>query len=252
MRTREKSIWRLAAGVVLLAGVLLLGGKPAQAAEITVKTADSAPILQATEPDTVCISHISNQKRWIVLRHTGLDREAPDGKNVARYVYLRRAKGQKNYHVIGQYVLNQKEQSMGSKLDYAVRDVNAQNGSLYRYRVGILFTDGSEGLSKTVRMCRLTRPTVCKTTSKHCGSMGIWWQPNQKADGYYLYYGTSEKELYAETNYKRVKSGSKNKTTLCHLQEGQKYYFYLKAYKDVGGQRYYSTRSKIVSAVIRK
>lgn len=253
MRTRGSKLWLLAAGVMLLTGVLLFGGKSAMAAEIAVAPASAEQeTVQPAQPNTVPITQISNQKRWIVLKHPGLDKETQDGKTVERYVYLRRAKGQKKYHVIGQYVLNKKEQAQGSKLEYAVRDVEGNNGCLYRYQVGILYTDGSEGLSKTVRMCRLTRPTYRQISSKHRGCLGLWWQPNRKADGYCVYFGTSEKELFDEIHYKHVTSGDTTKATLCNLKPGQKYYVYVKAYKDVGGKRYYSARSKVASITIKK
>ena len=251
MRKTGKTIRLLAAGAMLLVGVFFFSSKPAQAAEISVASAEDT-ITQPVQPNTVPISQISNQKRWILLKHPGLDAETQDGKTVERYVYLRRGKGQKKYHVVGQYVLNKKEQAMGSKLEYAVRDVEAKNGCLYRYQVGILYTDGSEGLSKTVRMCRLTRPTYRKVTSKHRGYLGLWWQPNAKADGYCIYFGTSEKELFNEIHYKHIAGGKKSNVTLCNLKPGQKYYVYVKAYKDVGGKRYYSARSKAASVTIKK
>ncbi|MDO5519777.1 MAG: glycosyl hydrolase 53 family protein [bacterium] len=86
--------------------------------------------------------------------------------------------------------------------------------------------------------------------SKKTKTATVKWSKNSKADGYVVYYSTSNK---FKKNVKKVevKSAKKTTITVTKLKKKTSYYVKVRAYSNVGGKRVYSSDCKVKKVVVR-
>lgn len=93
-------------------------------------------------------------------------------------------------------------------------------------------------------------PAKMKTPSVKAGSkkLTVSWKKDSRADGYQIQYSTSSKFKKATTVTCSKKTA---KTTIKKLKSGKKYYVCIRAYKKIGGKKYYGSYSKGKSVKVK-
>jgi len=94
--------------------------------------------------------------------------------------------------------------------------------------------------------------TVKLTTAKNKATKKVWlkWNRSDKTSGYEVYRSTKK-----NSGYKKIKTINSAKN--CSMTDknrmiGKKYYYKIRAYRNVNGQRLYGSYSNIKSITIRK
>ena len=93
-------------------------------------------------------------------------------------------------------------------------------------------------------MVKPSKPQNVKAVSASASSVKVSWSKNANATGYQVWRSDSE-------NGKYVALGSVNGTSrnCSGLTRGKTYYFKVRAYVEVDGERYYGDYSTVVSAI---
>lgn len=134
----------------------------------------------------------------------------------------------------------------GNTVSFVDKDVKA--GETYYYKVRVYRTvNNSKVYSKYSKIKKISvipsKVTISSASSIDYKTLEIKWTQNTKADGYVLYYATSEKG-----SYKKLETFTKNTTLsykLSSLTSGSKYYFKIRTYKKVNSKNIYSSYSDI-------
>ena len=88
--------------------------------------------------------------------------------------------------------------------------------------------------------------TVKASTSVKKGSVTVKWKTTGNADGYEVY-----RSLKKATGYGKKKTTTKTSYVNASVKKGQRYYYKVKAYKLVNGNKIYSSWSNVVTAVAK-
>lgn len=126
-------------------------------------------------------------------------------------------------------------------------DISYTNGKLttdkkYYYKVRAL-NGSTKGSFSSVKSATPKLKTPSATTKVSKNSVKISWKKVNGAKGYQIYFATSK-----NGKYKRIKTTSATSYTNKKLKTGKKYYFKIRAYKNVNGKIKYSY-FKSVSAI---
>lgn len=126
-------------------------------------------------------------------------------------------------------------------------DKGLKAGTAYKYRVYPV-GGNARGARADVSTCTKCKTATIKVTSKAKKKAVVSWKKLTGASGYQVFYSTSK-----NGKYKLIKNVSSKKTsyTKTKLKSGKKYYFKVRAYKTIGGKKYYSDHSKIKSVKVK-
>lgn len=97
---------------------------------------------------------------------------------------------------------------------------------------------------KVIIHCRPQTPTISLSASSN--KITVNWKPTVGAQGYMIYMSDAKNGVYNRVTTK--KSPSAKTATIKGLKSNKKYYFKVRAYKQVKNTKYYSEYSKIKSA----
>ena len=130
--------------------------------------------------------------------------------------------------------------TFGKYYYYRVRPYTVKNGKT---------TYGSYGTTLKIR------PTVGIAAQKKVklsayNKVTVSWNKVAKADGYQIYQASSENGTYKKV--KTVTGGNTLSTTVSKLENGETYYFKVRAYRKSKGNTYYGDYSKVKSCLMDK
>lgn len=78
------------------------------------------------------------------------------------------------------------------------------------------------------------------------GSVTVSWNKNEKADGYQVYRSTKK-----ASGFKSIKTTIKTSLKNTSVKKGSKYFYKVRAYKTVGGEKFYSSWSNVASVTAK-
>ena len=78
------------------------------------------------------------------------------------------------------------------------------------------------------------------------GSVTVSWNKNEKADGYQVYRSTKK-----ASGFKSIKATVKTSLKNTSVKKGSKYFYKVRAYKAVGGEKFYSSWSNVASVTAK-
>lgn len=136
-----------------------------------------------------------------------------------------------------------------TKLTRTVKDLAP--GMKYTVRVRAYMNIGDERFyainSTSVNTAtKPTKPILTVKAGKECATL-TWSKKN--CTNYQIRYSTNEN--FKDYEYLKVKGSENVSATIKNLESGKKYYFKVRAYKYVGGVRYYGGFSKVKSVTVK-
>lgn len=127
-------------------------------------------------------------------------------------------------------------------------DKNISNGTKYKYKVcaykDVNGTNVFSAYSNIKTIYRLAQPTISSASNSGAKKITVKWKENSKATGYQVKYVVG-------STTKTVKTTNLSKT-ISDLKKGSTYKVYVRAYKTVSGNTYYSAYSSCKSVKITK
>lgn len=125
-------------------------------------------------------------------------------------------------------------------------DTTAVNGTVYYYKV-VAYSGNYTSSVTAMRIARLSTPTISSVSNTSSNAMTVKWGKNSKATGYQIKYvnGTTTKTV-------DVTSGSTVSKVISSLTKDKTYTVYVRAYKSVGGVKFYSNWSAAKTCKITK
>ena len=141
--------------------------------------------------------------------------------------------------------------SSGSQTSYTDTTVKSKNGTTYYYFIVASNDQAISDASTTKKIVRVTNPTM--STAKNVTGRKIYakWTKNTKASGYQVQYSRSKSFSSGNRTYTRTGSSAVS-TTMSGLSKGKTYYVRVRAYRTVGGIKYYSAWSSAKSIKVTK
>ena len=141
--------------------------------------------------------------------------------------------------------------SSGSQTNYTDTTVKNKNGTTYYYFIVASNDQVISDASTTKKIVRVINPTM--STAKNVTGRKIYakWTKNTKASGYQVQYSRSKSFSSGNRTYTRTGSSAVS-TTMSGLSKGKTYYVRVRAYRTVGGIKYYSVWSSAKSVKITK
>ncbi len=135
-----------------------------------------------------------------------------------------------------------------SSTSTSVTDTSLKTGTTYYYKVKAYQTVNNVNICSTESAIvyakpELAIPGAAKAVSASYNSIKITWTAVADATGYYVYRSATK-----DGTYTYLKSSTSASVTDTSLKTGTMYYYKVKAYKTVGGTKYNSAYSAIVSA----
>ena len=128
-----------------------------------------------------------------------------------------------------------------------------QDGTSYYYKIkAYKETDGKKEYIKQASLKAVTNPAKpinLKAVNSTKNSIQISWDKVDRATGYEVFRSTSE-----NSNYVRVKTITDNNTTQIispNLKEDTTYYYRVKAYIEIDGQKIYSSSATLKAATLK-
>ncbi len=125
------------------------------------------------------------------------------------------------------------------------------NGAKYIYKVAAYKTVGdvtyTSTYSVTKTIYRLTTPTISSATNSGAGEVTVKWDTNSAASGYEVKYTVD-----STTNTVNVSGANTVSKVLNGLTVGNTYKVYVRSYKTVGDNTYYSGYSAAKSVKVVK
>jgi hypothetical protein len=133
---------------------------------------------------------------------------------------------------------------------YTVKKLSA--GTKYTYYVCAYKKSGNKKLTSAKKTCTfVTKPKIAikvKAKTATTKSVKLSWKKSSGATGYIIYMSTSKKG-----KYKQVGKTTKNSIVIKKLKKNKKYYFKVKSYKKIKGQKVsYSKLTKAVQGKTKK
>ena len=127
------------------------------------------------------------------------------------------------------------------------KDTNLDTGKTYYYRIKAKYNDSKEfSYSSEVNAKLILMKPVLKINNSKKKRLVLSWKKIPGANGYEVYRAAS----YSGT-YKKVKTLTTNSFTNTKLKSKKTYYYKIRAYRNVKGQKVYSSYSKIVRKVVK-
>ena len=126
------------------------------------------------------------------------------------------------------------------------KDNNLDTGKTYYYRIQAKYNDSKFSYSSEVSAKLILKKPVLKINNSKKKKLVLSWAKIPGANGYEVYRATS----YNGT-YKKIKTLTANSFTNAKLKSKKTYYYKIRAYRNVKGQKVYSSYSKIVSKVVK-
>ena len=141
--------------------------------------------------------------------------------------------------------------SSGSQTNYTDTTVKNKNGTTYYYFIVASNDQAISDASTTKKIVRVTNPTM--STAKNVTGRKIYakWTKNTKASGYQVQYSRSKSFSSGNRTYTRT-GNSAVSTTMSGLSKGRTYYVRVRAYRTVGGIKYYSAWSSAKSVKVTR
>lgn len=122
-------------------------------------------------------------------------------------------------------------------------------GNTYYYKIRSYITISATkiyGSYTTVKSkVMLQTPMNVKLTNSSANSLKISWKKVSEASGYEIYYAPSKSQTYKKI--KTITSGTTVSYTNKNLANGKTYYYKIRAYKTVNGNKKYSSYCSIIS-----
>lgn len=143
-------------------------------------------------------------------------------------------------------VKDSKGNVLKSGTDYSVKYSNSKSKSTGRYTVTVTFKgkySGDKVLSYTIVPKKVTGVKVTSSTKKYAT---VTFSKATGATGYEIQYSTKK-----SSGFKKLTATTKLKYTKKTLTSGKTYYFKVRAYKTVNGEKLYGAYSSVVSKKIK-
>jgi hypothetical protein len=102
-------------------------------------------------------------------------------------------------------------------------------------------------LSKTLSTVAVKKTSLSSVSNKSGKKLSVSWKKVSGATGYQIQYSTKS----SFSTYKK-KNTTKTSVVLSNLTKGKKYYIRVRAYKTIGGKKFYSSWSKVKTKKITK
>ena len=125
----------------------------------------------------------------------------------------------------------------GNTLSY--KNIGLKTGTTYKYKVKAYRGNAETAFSKIVS----AKPTLAKV--KNLKAKGqkkkvkLTWKKVSGADGYAIYRSAKKNGKYKQV--KLIKKGKTTTFTQKKLKKGKKFYYKIRAYRNVNGKKVYST-----------
>ena len=139
-------------------------------------------------------------------------------------------------------------------LNLTDKDKKLKSGTAYVYTVRCISKDGktfTSAFNTTGRkIVYVARPAAGKLTSPGAKQMTVRWKKVSAASGYQIQYSQNKK--FAKGNkLVTVAGGSKTSRLVKKLASKKTYYVRVRAYKTVGGKKYYSAWSAVKKVKVK-
>ncbi len=155
--------------------------------------------------------------------------------------------GAKKYRVY-QYIDGKwKKIKTTSKTSYTVEEL--KSGTKYKFKVRAIINSDIKGSYSSVLETQTKLNTPSVTLKSGSEKAIVSWKEVTGASGYEIVYSTSSK--MTNTKKTTVKKGSTVKKTIKKLKKGKKYYFKVRAYTIVNGEKVYSSWSGVKSISVK-
>ncbi len=128
----------------------------------------------------------------------------------------------------------------GKKYYFKIKAFKKANGKIYY----------SEDSSVIMVVVRLNKVTGIKKLQVQKTRIKIGWKKNSNASGYIVYFRAEKDGQYQKC--KTITNKNKLFCTKGNLKRGKTYYFKIKAYKTIGGSKYFSSDSKVLKVKTKK
>ncbi len=128
---------------------------------------------------------------------------------------------------------------------------NLSVGKPYKFVVRAYKTKDGVTIYSDKSISTCTKPSTAKITSASASKKKstIKWKKVSGADGYQIIYSTNNK--FSNKKTVNISGGSKIKKTISSLKSNKKYYFKVRAYISVNGEKVYGAYSSVVSRKIK-
>lgn len=142
-----------------------------------------------------------------------------------------------------------KDKSIVSYLDTGANE----NGKKYIYKIYAYNNAGgttvTSAASTAKAIYRIDRPVISSITPV-VGKIALEWKKIPSVSGYEIRYAT-DASFKENDNTIVIASETAYRKTITGLTSGKRYYFKIRAYKEVSGKKYYSAWSSAKSAVVK-
>lgn len=122
-----------------------------------------------------------------------------------------------------------------------------KNGTEYYYVVCAYSRDGVSEASLAEHIYFMSSPALNRLENTSKGKVTLNWSKNSKATGYQIKYMTgSSSKVISVDNYKTIKK------VITNLKKGKTYKIWIRSYKEISGEQYYSAWSSVKSIKVEK
>ena len=133
-----------------------------------------------------------------------------------------------------------------SKIKVAENTVNTSKAGIYKVVYEVIDSDGNTVRKEIKVTVRLNKVSNVKSVSNSYNSNKITWSKLKDVDGYEIYRSTSKTGTYSRVQ--EITNGNTINYVDKNLATGSGYYYKIRAYKIVNGEKLYGDYSSIVSA----
>ena len=133
-----------------------------------------------------------------------------------------------------------------SKIKVVENTVNTSKAGIYKVVYEVIDSDGNTVRKEIKVTVRLNKVSNVKSVSNSYNSNKITWSKLKDVDGYEIYRSTSKTGTYSRVQ--EITNGNTINYVDKNLATGSGYYYKIRAYKIVNGEKLYGDYSSIVSA----
>ena len=129
-------------------------------------------------------------------------------------------------------------------------DTKEPNGVRNQYRIKAVYGKVTSARSKAKAITCLTYPKLSTVKNSGKQAVTVSWKKNEKASGYQVQYGQGSQ--LKDKKSVTISKAKTTKTTVKKLKKGKTYYFRVRSYRTVSGQKEYSAWSAKRAVIVKK